>query len=329
MFRFFLIFLLFPFCSFSFSCDSISLSNIINPGPYTVISIDESSGIRNGTDYSGSTIYYPSNGNNLSSIVLVPGFMNTEFTIQNWGPFLASYGIVTMTIGTNALTDNEFDRRDALQDAIISLKEEDARFLSPLFGRLNLNSISVGGFSKGGGGAQLLAKIDSSLKAIISLYPFIENPVALDFIHNIPTLIVSGQLDIIAPPTLHADLHYDFIPSSTSKLKFEVALGSHDALLGPSGANGEVGERVLSWLAYFMLNDNCYCPLITTLPVFSSQYIFNINCNSLSNNNISDVNESNIESIFDLFGRKTNFNYNQLLFYKYSDGNVSKKIVLE
>ena len=63
MFRFFLIFLLFPFCSFSFSCDSISLSNIINPGPYTVISIDESSGIRNGTDYSGSTIYYPSNGN--------------------------------------------------------------------------------------------------------------------------------------------------------------------------------------------------------------------------------------------------------------------------
>ena len=36
-----------------------------------------------------------------------------------------------------------------LQDAIISLMEEDARFLSPLFGRLNLNSISVGGFSKG------------------------------------------------------------------------------------------------------------------------------------------------------------------------------------
>ena len=329
MLRVFLIFLILPFNSYSFSCDSISLSSITNPGPYTVITIDESSGIRNGIYYSGSTIYYPSNGNNLSSIVLVPGFMNTEFTIQNWGPFFASYGIVTMTIGTNALTDNEFDRRDALQDAIVSLKEENVRSLSPLFGRLNLNSISVGGFSKGGGGAQLLAKIDSSLKAVISLYPFIENPVALDFIHDIPTLIVSGQLDIIAPPSLHADIHYDFIPSSTSKLKFEVALGSHDPLLGPSGANGEVGERVLSWLAYFMLNDNCYCPLITISSIFSSQYIFNVNCNSLSNKNITNINKLNNESIFDLSGRKTYFKYNQLLFYKYSDGNVSKKIVLE
>ena len=93
-----------------------------------MISYDEPSGIRNGVYYDGATIYCPVNGTNLSSIVLVPGFMNTEFTIQNWGPFLASYGIVTMTIGTNSLTDNEFDRRDALQDAIISLKEENTRF---------------------------------------------------------------------------------------------------------------------------------------------------------------------------------------------------------
>ncbi len=329
MLRVFLIYLLFPFSSYSFSCDSISLSNIINPGPYTVISIDESSGIRNGNNYSGSTIYYPSNGNNLSSIVLVPGFMNTELTIQNWGPFLASYGIVTMTIGTNALTDNEFDRRDALQDAIVSLKEEDSRFLSPLFGRLNLNSISAGGFSKGGGGAQLLAKIDSSLKAVISLYPFIEYPVPSDFVHQIPTLIVSGQLDIIAPPSLHADLHYDFIPSSTSKLKFEVALGSHDALLGPSGAGGEVGERVLSWLGYFQLNDNCYCPIIATSPMFSSQYIFNISCIPLAINISNNANKSDLELIFNLLGRETVIKHNQLLFYKYSNGNISKKIVLE
>ena len=124
--------------------------------------------------------------------------MNTEFTIQNWGPFLTSYGIVTMTIGTNSLTDDEFDRRDTLQMQLY-LSKENTRVISPIFGRIDLNSISVGGFSKGGGGAQLLAKIDSSLKSVVSLYPFIENPVASDFNHRNSTIIVSGQLDIIAP----------------------------------------------------------------------------------------------------------------------------------
>ena len=115
-------FFLCPLISFSNGCDSILLNLITNPGPFSVSNIDESSGIRNGLDYDGATIYYPDNGNYLSSIVIVPGFMNTELTVQNWGPFLASYGIVTMTIGTNALTDSEFQRRDALIDAIISLK---------------------------------------------------------------------------------------------------------------------------------------------------------------------------------------------------------------
>ena len=72
----------------------------------------------------------------------------------------------------------------------------------------------------------ILAKIDSSLKSVVSLYPFIENPVASDFNHGIPTIIISGQLNIIAPPALHADIHYDYIPITTNKLKFEVALGS-------------------------------------------------------------------------------------------------------
>ena len=329
MIRVLTIFFFLPLFCYSSSCDSINLLSISNPGPYSVISFDEPSGIRNGTDYDGATIYCPGNGMNLSSIVLVPGFMNTEFTIQNWGPFLASYGIVTMTIGTNALTDNEYDRRDALQDAIVSLKQEDGRFLSPLFGRLNLNSIAVGGFSKGAGGAQLLAKIDSSIKAVIALYPFIENPISSDFVHNIPTMIVSGQLDIIAPPALHADIHYDFIPSTTHKLKFEVSLGSHDPLIGPNGASGEVGVRVLSWLANFILNDSCFCPLITSVPVFSSQYIFNINCNITLIPNRIDLNDSSFERVFDLYGRESIIRFNQLLLYQREDGIVFKKVIIK
>ena len=325
----FFVLLLIPFFSLSNNCDSITLLSITNPGPFNVISFEESSGIRNGSLYSGATIYCPSNGINLSSIVLVPGFMNSELTIQNWGPFLASYGIVTMTIGTNSLTDDEYARRNALEDAIISLKQENSRSVSPLYNRLNLNSISVGGFSKGGGGAQLLAKIDSSLRSIISLYPFIENPTITDFNHSIPTLIISGQLDIIAPPTFHADVHYDFIPQTTNKLKFEVFLGSHDPVSGPNGAMGEVGVRVLSWLANFMLNDICYCPLLLNIPSLSSQYLNNLNCNISYNNQIYNYHKTNFNQVFDLFGRESKKETNKLFFIKSNSGIVTKKFIVE
>ena len=128
----------FPIIGFSQLCDSLLLETITNPGPFLVNSFNEGSGIRNGLDYDGATIYYPSNSNSIkySSIVIAPGFMNTELTIQNWGPFLASHGIITMTIGTNLLTDSHIQRRDALIDAIKSLKNENKRIIS-LFGKID------------------------------------------------------------------------------------------------------------------------------------------------------------------------------------------------
>ena len=97
--------------------------------------------------------------------------MNFESTLQNWGPFLAAHGIVTMTIGTNYLTDSPTQRKAALLDAIVTLKEEQTRVGSPLFNALDIDRFAVGGFSMGGGGAQLAAASDPSIKAVIALYP--------------------------------------------------------------------------------------------------------------------------------------------------------------
>jgi len=234
-----------------------------------------------------------------------------------------------MTIGTNALTDSEFQRRDALIDAIISLKDEHNRSLSPLFGRLNTSSISVGGFSKGGGGAQLVARLDSNIKAIVALYPFIDNPIASDFDHDIPTLIISGELDVFAPPALHADIHYDFIPNSTKKLKYELAFGTHDALSGPYGGLNQVGERVLSFLGLYLEDDSCYCPLLDITPSLSSQYITNISCSSTSVELINDENYFKSDMIFDLFGRPAYISSNKIILFRNSKGNFYKKFIVE
>ena len=127
------------------SCDSLAQIALLNPGPYSVSNLDESDNIRNGPDYAGAHIYYPTNASGaLSSIVLVPGFMNFESTLQNWGPFLAAHGIVTMTIGANYLTDSPTQRKEALLDAIITLKAEQTRIGSPLYYSLDINNFAVG-----------------------------------------------------------------------------------------------------------------------------------------------------------------------------------------
>ncbi|MAW21322.1 MAG: triacylglycerol lipase [Flavobacteriales bacterium] len=323
-----LLFSLIPLTLLSQNCDSLLYESITNPGPYSVDYITEPLGIRNGPDYSGSTIFYPLNNNiECASIVLVPGFMNTELSIQNWGPFLASHGIVTMTIGTNSLLDSEFQRKDALLDAIISLKHENNRSSSPLFYRLDTAAIAVGGFSKGGGGAQLAGVDFPDLKAIIALYPWLDNPSQSDLNHNIPVIIISGQLDAIAPPASHANIHYTYTPNTTNKLKYEVALASHDNVSGPNGGFGEVGKRVFSWLQTYLLNDSCYCPLLLNPAVTASDYITNISCPII--NQISEISFSKkkLIKIVDILGRETKM-VNQNLFYLYDDGTVEKKIVI-
>jgi predicted esterase len=262
---------------------------------------------------------------------MVPGFMNGQTTIQNWGPFFASHGIVTMTIGANALTDTHIQRRDALLDAIISLKNENQRVGSPLYQKIDTSSVAVGGFSKGGGGAQLVPSIDPSIKAVVALYPWLENPIALDLNHGVPVIIVSGQLDVIAPPSLHADVHYNLTPSTTKKLKYEIAFASHDPISGPYAGAGEVGVRVISWLHTFLLGDTCYCPIIIEDPITSSSYITNVICDDIT----VDVSHSGglyskkVIEVRDLFGRKVNINTHTPLFYFYDDGTVEKKIILE
>ncbi len=328
-----IIFVFFPFILFAQFCDSLLLQSITNPGPFTFDDIEENSGVRNGPDYNGSTIYFPLNNqnSNLASIIMVPGFMNGEPTIQNWGPFFASHGIVAMTIGTNALTDTHIQRRDALLDAMISLKNENQRVGSPLYQKIDTSSIAVGGFSKGGGGAQLVPSVDPSVKAVVALYPWLENPTSSDLNHNTPVIIISGQLDVIAPPLLHADVHYNLTPNTTNKLKYEVVGASHDPLSGPYAGFGDVGVKVISWLNTFLLEDTCYCPIIIEQPMTASSYITNFTCEDITvdASHLPHPLSKQVFEVRDLLGRKIAAKKNILMFYFYENGTVEKRIVIE
>ena len=272
-------------------CEYVSNNSASETGPYNVESISEEDGMRNGPDYSGATLFYPENAvPPFASIIIVPGYATLESTIDNWGPFFASHGIVTMTIGTNSIFDQPEDRKDALLDALVTLKDENTRVSSPLYNSIDTNRYALGGWSMGGGGAQLAAVADtsSSLKAIIAMCPWL-NTLTLsssDLNHDSPVLIFAGQIDAISPPSLHANVHYNFTPQNTDKLIYEIAFTSHLVANGPQGGDGEVGRIALSWLKKYLIEDECYCPLLLDTPNNASYYMTNVECEQLSSQSI-------------------------------------------
>lgn len=285
----------FLFCSISLflfisnclaQCEDVTLASITNPGPYSVSFLVEGvDDIRNGPDYEGATIYYPNNGvPPYAGISIIPGYCGVESDIQDWGPFYASHGIIAITLGTNdPCADWPATRAVALLDAIETIKSENTRAGSPLNGKVDVNSFAVSGWSMGGGGAQLAASIDPSLKAVVGLCPWLdlngfENS---DLIHDVPVLIFTGQNDDIAGSAQYGYMHYTNTPSSTDKLFFEIENGGHGAANEPNMADGETGIYALSWLKTYLLDDPCYCDFLLDNPSNSSAYETNIECESL------------------------------------------------
>ena len=243
------------------------------------LTMNQNNGLRNGPDYGNATVYYPVNATPpFASIAIVPGFTGTQSSVAAWGPFLASNGIVTIIIDTNSPVDLPNDRADALVDALETIRQENTRSASPLFGQLDINRFAVMGHSMGGGGAQLAASLDPNLKAVIALTPWLNSPNSNDLNHPVPVLILSGENDPTAPPNQHANVHYNLTPNSTDKLLFEVNNGNHSIANDPVNAQGDIGRYGLAWLRYYLLDDPCHCELVLEPSTVTSNTMTNVEC---------------------------------------------------
>lgn len=254
--------------------DEPTTESATEPGPYEVETFQQADGLRDGPDYAEATIYYPTDARPpFASVVVIPGYVSAESTIQEWGPFYASHGIVTMTLGTNSPRDSAEKRRDALLDAVVTLRAENEREGSPLEGQLDVERVALSGWSMGGGGAQLAAGVDSTLKAVIGLCPWLQGGV---FDHPVPLLIFGGSSDFIASMRDHGRRHYNSTPESTEKLLFEVRGGGHRVANSPSGGDGDVGRFALSWLKVFLEGDERYRPFLLVEPESASSFETNL-----------------------------------------------------
>ncbi|MBT3179856.1 MAG: hypothetical protein HN340_03050 [Candidatus Marinimicrobia bacterium] len=278
-------------------CVILSQTFLFADGPYSVGIVTEADGLRNGPDYQGGIVYFPIDAEGpLSTIVMVPGWMRDISSIETWGPFLASYGIVTIFVNVNWIWEYSMPRAYALLDGIVTIQEENVRDGSPLFGHLDLEQIAVGGWSMGGGGALLAAGLDSSLKAVLALAPYLESDYVSPEVLNqdAPVIFLSGEYDDEAPNAQHTNVFFVFTPETTPKLLFEIAGGSHWTVTNPNN-NVDMGLKALYWIENFVRNDPTNCSLLLEVPPSASLFATNVVCQT-----VGDLNSDEEIDIFDV-----------------------------
>ena len=239
-------------------------------GPWEVATLRERDGIRNGPDYRGGTIHYPiGTSESLPVMVICPGFQASEGSVRPWGGFLASHGIITMTIGTNRPDVMPIARGRALLDGLQTVRAEQDRADSPLEGRIDGKRAGVAGWSMGGGGAQHAAMLDPTLKGVVAMVPW--QPL-IRFEHPVPVLILAGEKDEIASTRKHARPHFDSTPQTTPRLLYEVRGGGHFLPSSPENHQGEVGAITLAWVKVFVEGDDRYRAVLEQQPSTASIY---------------------------------------------------------
>jgi hypothetical protein len=229
--------------------------NVTATGPYMVDKYDGPAS----PVFDSSRIYYPTNASPPFAIMaLSPGFTNVKEDFLWWGPVLASHGFVVAILSPTTSLDFPAERADDLEAGIALLRAENTRSASPLLGKLDVGRAGLLGHSMGGGAALLVAaRASSRYQAAVAWEPW--ESLQTGGI-RIPTLILAGELDLVAGANDMAWPFYQAIPSTTTKAYAEFAgLGHNTANSLGSTAERELHAKwTIAWMKVHLENDVRY-----------------------------------------------------------------------
>ncbi|MEU8271904.1 alpha/beta hydrolase [Sphaerisporangium sp. NPDC049002] len=206
--------------------------------------------------FGGGTIYYPTDTSQgtFGAIAIAPGYTATWSSLSWLGPRLASQGFVVFGIETNTIYDQPDSRGRQLLAALDYLVGS-----SSVRSRIDSSRLAVAGHSMGGGGTLEAANARPSLQAAIPLAPW--NLTKSWSGVRVPTMIIGGEADTIAPVATHSEPFYNSIPASSEKAYMELNNASH---FFPQTSNTTMAKYMISWMKRFIDDDTRYeqflCP---------------------------------------------------------------------
>jgi hypothetical protein len=221
-------------------------------GPYKTASLRLSTG----------TAYYPTDAPApWAGIAICPGFTNTGPEMTDWGPFYASWGIVTVVTNTGGL-DDPATRGRLLLGSVTAMKAENTKSGSPLNGKMS-GRYGTSGYSMGGGGTTYASVSDPTLKSSVGLAAW--EPVGRNV--KVPTLLICGSGDLVAE-CFHSDQSYNTIPAGTPKMRLVVDGGGHlTSWFGPGDTPGGVsGGYALAFNKVYLEGDTRWKTLLLGKP---------------------------------------------------------------
>jgi predicted dienelactone hydrolase len=208
--------------------------------------------------FGGGTVYYPTDTSQgtFGAIAIAPGYTATWSSLSWLGPRIASHGFVVFGIETTTVYDQPASRGRQLLAALDYLTTSSS---STVRSRVDPSRLAVAGHSMGGGGTLEAANSRPSLQAAVPLAPW--NLTKTWSGVRVPTMIIGGQADTIAPVASHSVPFYQSIPSSTEKAYMELTGASH---FFPQTVNATVAKSMVAWLKRFVDDDTRYdqflCP---------------------------------------------------------------------
>jgi dienelactone hydrolase len=231
-------------------------------GSYTVSSYTDGFPVSPAANFLAATIYHPTDAEPpLAGVVICPGWTALQSSIAGWGPFLASHGIVVMTIDTITTGDSVTQRADELWDALRVLKEENTRAGSPIEGQLSPDRYGLMGWSMGGGGTWIDAAQHPELYTAISLagHDATAGGATIAAGTTVPSMQFAGALDNAILGGGQSQPVYEIIPETTPKILYEIASADHFAFGTPLvTAGGALGRYGLSFQKVFLEGDERY-----------------------------------------------------------------------
>jgi hypothetical protein len=230
-------------------------------GPYKTATLTMTTG----------TVYYPTDAEPpLAGVSICPGFLNTGPEMAPWGPFYASWGIVTVVTSTGA-ADLPNVRGQKLVAAIEELKKQNTMSGSPLSGKL-AGRYGTSGYSMGGGGTTFASEADPTYKTSVGLAAWGPDGATV----KTPTLFICSDADTVASCS-GTNTSYAAIPSPTPKMILDIPNETHFNWFSPTDAGmGESGAYALAFQKVFLEGDTRWKPMLMKMPTSGTTKMANI-----------------------------------------------------